>query len=264
MSQVIRIFKDIKLKYYITQFIGIVILLCLNYYIYQKNHSITLCAILIFTTIIYILFTRIIYKSKVRKRLADLSNKTNNTNIQETITTYEEIILKTNNQKLKTELIIKITELYIKIGETKKALQLYKDFEPIFSKNITGKLNQIIYLNNICQICIREKLYSLAEENLKIIKRLSKIEDYNKETKDKINKIYNDLVIELIFKKNKIKDYNTIEKYYLKRFEEETDNSKKVFFAYQLIKVYKKLKNKEEEKKYKEFYIKNKEELNYN
>lgn len=264
MSQVIRIFKDIRLKYYITQLIGIIIFLYLNYFTYLKTHNKVLCAVFVLIAIIYIFLIRTIYKNKVRKRIENLSNQANNINIQETITSFEKILVTINNQKIKTQLIIKITELYIKIGQTKKALTLYKDFKPIFSKSITGKLNQIMYLNNICQICIREKLYSLAEENLKIIKRLSKIEDYNKETKDIIDKIYNDLVIELVFKKNKMKDYNIIEKYYLKRFKEETDNSKKVFFAYQLIKVYKKLKNKEEEKKYKEFYNKNRGELNYN
>ena len=76
-----------------------------------------------------------------------------------------------------------------------------------------------------------------------------------------MKQIYSDLVIELVFREDRIKDYESIEKYYLKRFNEEQKNGNKVFFAYQLSHVYHKLKKKTKEKEYQKYYEENRGEL---
>lgn len=261
----IRLFKDINIKYYITQLVGLIILLSLNFYIYGKTGNKLLYAIIIFITLAFIIMTAYRYTKKATIRIIELSNNANNNkNIKEVISSYEEILPRAKNNKVKTLIVINLTGLYINLGETKKAMTLYKDFTPTFDKTTNGAINQIIYLNNICEICIREKLLSLAKENLNILKKLIENNNFDESTKKTVNTIYGDLVVELVFKENKIKDYKSIAAYYLKRFDEEKSSASKIFFAYQLSKVYKKLKNKKEEEKYKNYYKENRGELKYN
>lgn len=261
----IRLFKDLNIKYYITQLIGLLFLLSLNFYIYGRTGNKLIYIIIILITLIFIILTAYRYTKKATIRLIELSNSANNNkNIKNVLSTYEDIFLRARNPKVKTLIVINLTGLYINIGETKKAMSLYKDFTPIFERTPNGAINQIIYLNNICEICIREKIFPLAKENLNILKKLIENDSFDEKTKKMVNKIYGDLVVELVFKENKIKDYKSIAVYYLKRFNEEDSSSSKIFFAYQLSKVYKKLKNKKEEEKYRNYYKENRGELKYN
>ena len=260
----IRLFKDLRIKYYITELLGIIILLGLNFYIYGKTGNKLIYSFLIFITLVFIVLNAYRYTKKATLRIIELSNNANkNTSIKDTISSFEKMLERAKNNKIKTLLVINLTGLYINIGETKKAMTLYKNFQPTFERTVNGDINQIIYLNNICEICIREKLIPLAKENLSILKRLIKNNKFDPETKRFVNKIYGDLVVELVFKENKIKDYKSIELYYLKRFGEEDSIPSKVFFANQLSKVYKKLKNKKEEEKFKKYYKDNRGELKY-
>ena len=152
---------------------------------------------------------------------------------------------------------------YINLGNLKKAMKLCGTELPEYENSPIGKQNRIIYLNNICEISIRENILPLAKKNLAIMKELIEDKSFNEEQKKYMRQIYSDLVIESVLKEDKIKDYASIEKYYLKRFKEDDNIASKVFFAHQLVTVYKKLKKKKEAKEYQDFYNQNKEELNY-
>lgn len=261
----IRLYKDIRIKYYLTEIIGIVLLILMKIKISDLYNNKIISILMVLGIIVYIFIIAAIYLKIVLDRLTKLSNiMRGNENLKEGIKEYEKIYARAKDKKIKTLILTSLTGAYINIGDTKKAMALYEDFEPVFQDDVIGLQNQFIYLNNVCEICIREGLYKLAHNNIYVMKQILDTDKISEDNKIPMTKIYQDLVIELVFKEDEIKDYKSIEKYYLKRFNEEEEIYNKVFFAYQLSKVYKKLKKKKAEKEYKEYYESNRKELNYN
>lgn len=259
----IRLFKDLKIKYYLTEIIGIVAILLLNYLIYYKTGNYTIYTILVFINLGYVIFIARIYMKKALNRTINLQNNViNNTDLENTIIAFEKILPRAKNKKLETILLISLSDLYVNTAQTKKALKLYSK-KPVFAKGPVGEQNRLLYLKGLCEVCIREKKYDLAKENLSILKRLIENTNFDVENKKIINNVYTDLIVELSLSTKKKKDYKEIEEYYLKRFEEETNNAKKVFIAYQLSKYYKTIGKKRPQKKYSTFYKENRGELKF-
>ena len=259
-----RLYKDIYFTHIIVEIVGIIALIIINYFVYQKYHSTLLLNIIAVGTFAYMIAINLWNTSRAIKRLSILSNKIGgNKGVKEGIKEMEDLLTRAKNKRIIDILKNNLVGAYINLGETKKAMELCGKEQPEYENNVIGKQNRIIYLNNICEISIREGLLSLANKNLSVMKDLIEDKDFNEEQKKQMHQLYSDLIIELVFKEDKIKEYESIEKYYLKRFNEEENIAGKVFFAHQLVKVYQKLKNKKEEKKYQKYYDENKEELNY-
>ena len=262
--KMIGLYKDIKIKYYVTEIIVIAILLIGNDYLYKVTDNKPL-ELIIFCLIVVVAFAiSFFYITKAVKRLQQLSIKLNgNENIKEGIEEIEGLIKRCKNQKTKTVLMIDLTAAYINLGENETAMKLLTNFKPEYDKGPIGDLNQIIYLNNLCEISIREGIYDLAEQNMKVIKRLlnnDKFSDYQKALSEKI---YSDLVVELTLATDMTKEYNALEIYYKNRFNTTEDISSKVFYMCQLKKIYKKMKDKKKEKEASDYLRENKKELNF-
>ena len=263
-DNLIRLYKDLRIKYYVTEFIVLFILLFGNEYLYKATNNKSLELILFFIIVFIAFAITYIFTNMAVKRIQKLSVKLNgNENIREGITEIEELIKRCKNQKTKTILMINLTAAYINLGENETAMKLLTDFEPDYDVGNIGDLNKIIYLNNLCEISIREGIYDLAEQNMKVIKKLIDNDKFNDYQKLLAEKIYSDLVVELTLATDMTKEYKAIEIYYQKRFNETEDISSKVFYMSQLKKVYKKMKDKKKEKEADKYLKENKKELNY-
>ena len=261
----ISLYKDIRIKYYITEIIVLIVLFAGNEYLYRLTNNRTLELILFFVIIIIAIIIAYFYTNKAVKRLQILSNKLNgNENIREGIEEIEKLIERSKNQKTKTILMINLTAAYINLGENETAMKILTNFNPEYDKGPIGDLNQIIYLNNLCEISIREGLYDLANQNIAVIKSLINNNNFNDYQKALVEKIYSDLIVELTLASGMTDEYKALEVYYQNRFNTTEDISSKVFYMNQLKKIYKKMKNKKKEKEADKYLKENKKELNYN
>ena len=260
----IGLYKDIKIKYYLTEFIVLFLLFAGNEYLYKTTNNKPLELILFVVIVIIAITIAYIFTNKAVKRIQQLSIRLNgNENIKEAINEIEELIKRCINKKTKTILMINLTAAYINLGEYETAMKLLTNFEPEYDKGPTGELNRIIYLNNLCEISIRQGIYNLAEENMKVIKKLIDNDKFNDNYKMLAQKIYSDLVVELTLATDMTKEYKALEIYYQKRFNESEDISSKVFYMSQLKKIYKKMKDKKKAKEVDKYLKENKKELNY-
>lgn len=260
----IKLYKDIKNKFYTFSIVGVLLIVMSAILTLIKTEKYLLFILLIVLAIVYVIGIAIIFMYQAIKRLNNLSAKaSSNVGVRNCISEFEELINNTKNPKLKTTLLNNLSGAYINIGELDKAMKTYDVQQPVFDNSLIGKQNHIIYIYNVCEISIRTGIYFHARSNMALMKVLIDDEAFNEEQKKRMNQIYSDVVVWLVFAEDEIKDYESIEKYYLKRFAEEDLIAAKVFFAYQLSKVYKKMKKTKESKKYMDFYMENKEELNY-
>lgn len=260
----IRLYKDIRITFYLAELIGTILLVLGTIYLYQKIHSTLLLIGCIILIIIYMIVVGLMCMKKVLDRLTKLSDILGgNKGLKEGIKEIEGLLKRVKNKEVKALLLNNLMGAYISMGNTKKAMKLCEKDPPEYDNSPMGKQNRIIYLNNICEISIRENLLPLAQQNLTIMKDLIEDKAFNKEQKKYMRQIYSDLIIEYMFKEDRIKEYESIAKYYEKRFKEEENIAGKVFFAHQLTLVYKKLKEKKKVKEYQEYYEQNKGDLNY-
>lgn len=260
----IRLFKDLRIKYYCVEIIGIVMLVLLNEYIKKTIGTGVWYYLIVFITLFYAIAVAIFFLSKSIQRLTIISKEIEqNQNLRKNVEKLEELFKRAKNKKTKSLIFINLIGVYVDIGETKKAIELCNQFEPVFDSTPIGIQNRIIYMNNNCEICIKENLFSLAHQHLSVLNKLIETTKLNTEQQKYMKQIYSDLVIELVFREDEIKDYESIEKYYLKRFKEEQKSGNKIFFAYQLSLVYHKLNKKDKEKEYKNYYEKNRGELEF-
>ena len=180
----IGLYKDIKMKYYATEIFVLFLLFLGNDYLYKVTNNKPLELILFVVIVVIAIVIALIYTNKAVKRIQELSMRLNgNENVREAIAEIEELIKKCKNKRTKTVLMINLTAAYINLGENETAMKLLTNYEPEYDKGPVGDLNQIIYLNNLCEISIREGIFNLAEENMKVIKKLmsnDKFNDYQK------------------------------------------------------------------------------------
>lgn len=260
----IGLYKDIKIKYYLTEIIVLFLLFLGNDYLYKITNNKPLELILFVVIVVIAITIALIYTNKAVKRIQELSMRLNgNENVREAITEIEELINKCKNKRTKTVLMINLTAAYINLGENETAMKLLTNYEPEYDKGPIGDLNQIIYLNNLCEISIREGIFNLAEENMKVIKKLMSNDKFNDYQKTLVEKIYSDLVVELTLATDMTKEYKALEVYYRNRFNTTEDISSKVFYMSQLKKIYKKMKDKKKEKEANDYLKENKKELNF-
>lgn len=260
----IGLYKDIKIKYYVTEIIVLFLLFLGNDYLYKVTNNKPLELILFVVIVVIAITIALIFTNKSVKRIQELSMRLNgNENVREAITEIEELIKRCKNKKTKTVLMINLTAAYINLGENETAMKLLTNFEPEYDKGVIGDLNQIIYLNNLCEISIREGIFNLAEENMKVIKKLMSNDKFNDYQKALVEKIYSDLVVELTLATDMTKEYKALEIYYKNRFNTTEDISSKVFYMSQLKKIYKKMKDKKKEKEANDYLKDNKKELNF-
>lgn len=260
----IGLYKDIKMKYYATEIFVLFLLFLGNDYLYKVTNNKPLELILFVVIVVIAIVIALIYTNKAVKRIQELSMRLNgNENVREAIAEIEELIKKCKNKRTKTVLMINLTAAYINLGENETAMKLLTNYEPEYDKGPVGDLNQIIYLNNLCEISIREGIFNLAEENMKVIKKLMSNDKFNDYQKALVEKIYSDLVVELTLATDMTKEYKALEIYYKNRFNTTEDISSKVFYMSQLKKIYKKMKDKKKEKEANNYLKENKKELNF-
>lgn len=260
----IDLYTDIKKKYIGIIILGLFIFIMISILIIIKTNKYIFIPLLITFSIVYVIIIRLLCLKKAVSRLNNLSLRASgNSGLRDCIKEYEALLDNAKDQRIKTLLLNNITGLYTNIGELDKAMKMYDNQSPTFDSTPLGVQNRIIYIYNICEISIRKGIYFHARSNLALMNALMDDKRFSNEQRTNIEKIHSDVVVWLVFAEDEIKDYETIEKYYLKRFNEESNIAAQVFFAYQLSKVYKKLKNKKLSKEYLDFYNENKCELNY-